>query len=122
MLQHNDKKINTAFRRLRERRQAVGIVSTAETPEQEAKRAEQEMRAASEAGDIAALLKLVRDVSKLPVQDFIDKTCGSLLYTYYTYIKYFHTIPVDIMDLIDGLLYMDAHGYAIKDMYGKKDK
>jgi hypothetical protein len=75
------------------------------------------MQQASLAGDLSAILRLIQKTSKLPVQEFIKKTCGSLLYMYYTYVKQLHVVPVDLDDLIDGLLYLDAYHYAVKDTY-----
>ena len=119
MLWVNDKKINTAFGRLRQRRESVGLISPAETPEQEAERLEREMKAASAAGDISALLRLVTNTSKMTVTDFIQKTCGSLLFVYYTYLDKYRMRPVDVEDLVDGLLYMDAKNYITKEQLSK---
>lgn len=51
--------------------------------------------------------------------DFIQKTCGSLLFVYYTYVNKYHVRPVDMDDLIDGLLYLDAKSYIIKESQSK---
>lgn len=114
MLRVNGKKINTAFRRLRERRAAVGLESTAESPEAEAKRVEQELAAATAAGDISTILRIIANTSSLTNDDYIKKTCGGLLFLYYTYIDRFHQRPVDIIDMIDGTLFLDAKGYILK--------
>ena len=115
MLWLNGKKINTAFGRLRERRVAVGLVSTAaETPEQEARRLEEEISIAIEAVDISSLLNTICSASSLTSEDFIKKTCGALLFMYYTYLDKFHQCPMDVDDLIDGMLYLDAKGYITK--------
>ena len=114
LLRVDDKKINTAFRRLRERRAAVGEISTAETPEQEAARIQQELTAAQAAGDIATIISIIASTSSLTVGDYIKKTCGSILFLYYTYVDRLHQRPVDMTDMIDGLLYLDAKGYSIK--------
>lgn len=114
MLRADGKKIDTAFGRLRQRRIAVGIESTAETPEQEAERVRQAIAAAQAAGDISTIIKLITSSSKLTTRDFIQKTCGSFLFLYYTYVDRFKQIPVDIDDLVDGLLYFDAKSYLIK--------
>ena len=114
MLRVDGKKINAAFRRLRERRTAVGITSTAETPEEEAKRIEQELAAASATGDISTILHIIAQSSSMTTEDFIKRTCGGLLFMYYAYVEKLHTRPVDIDDMIDGLLYLDAKGYATK--------
>lgn len=111
MLRYNGKKINAAFHRLRDRRVAVGIVSTAETPEQEAKRVQQEMSHAAETGDISTMLRLIAQSSTLTPADFIKKTVGNILFLYYSYLKQFHARPVDLIDMVDGLLFMDASNY-----------
>lgn len=122
MLRVDGKKIDAAFRRLRERRVAVGIESTAETPEQEAERIRQAIASAQAAGDISTIIKLITSSSKLTTRDFIQKTCGSLLFLYYTYVDRFKQIPVDINDLIDGLLYLDAKSYMIKQVKDEEAK
>ena len=115
MLWVNDKKINTAFGRLRDRRAAVGKTTTdEETPEQEAARIKQEIEEAQVRGDISTILSLVTSTSSLTTADFIKKTCGGLLFMYYTYVEILHARPVDIEDLIDGMLYLDARGYITK--------
>ena len=114
MLRIDGKKINAAFRRLRERREAVGIGSAAETPEEEAERVKRDIAAAQATGDIATILHIITQSSSLTTEDFIKKTCGGLLFVYYVYLKELHTVPVDIDDLIDGLLFLDAQGYIMK--------
>lgn len=115
MLRVNDKKIDTAFGRLRKRRTAVGLSSTAESTEDETERIRQAIAAAQATGDIATIIKLVTSTSKLTTTDFIQKTCGSLLFLYYTYVDKFKQLPVDIDDMVDGLLYFDAKNYIIKE-------
>ena len=90
------------------------IFSTAETPEQEAKRIEQELAAASASGDISTILRIISSTSGLTAADYIKKTCGGLLFLYYTYVDKLHQRPVDMIDMIDGLLYLDAKGYINK--------
>lgn len=121
MLRVNGKKIDAAFRRLRERRTAVGETSTAESPEQEAKRIEQELVDASARGDISTIIRIITSTSGLTAADYIEKTCGGLLFLYYTYVDKLHQRPVDMMDMIDGLLYLDAKGYINKKAL-QKDK
>ena len=111
MLRTIVKKINAAFRRLRDRRIAAGISSTAETPEQEAERIANEIKSAQMSGDISTVMRLVVSTSQKTTADFIKETCGSLLFLYYTYIDRLHSRPVDIDDLIDGILYLDAKHY-----------
>jgi len=108
------KKIDTAFRRLRERRQAVGLEEATETPEQEQLRIQKDIATAQAAGDIATVLRIITKASRMTSGDFIKKTCGGLLFLYYAYIDKLHTRPVDVEDMIDGLLYLDARTYIIK--------
>ena len=122
MLRHNGKKIDTAFGRLRERRAAVGEISTAETPEQELTRIQQEIAAAQATGDIATIISIIASTSSLTVGDYIKKTCGGILFLYYTYIDKLHSRPVDMNDLVDGLLYLDAKGYILKKATDKGKK
>ena len=120
MLWVDGKKTDTAFGRLRERRKAVGIDSTAETPEEEAKRIEREIATAAATADISTILRIVAQSSSMTAKDFIKKTCGGLFFMYYVYVDKFHQKPVDIDDLVDGLLYLDAKEYIIKQAM-KKD-
>ena len=114
LLRVNDKKINTAFRRLRERRQAVGIGAASETPEQELERIKQELAAAQAAGDISTIVRIITQTSKMTTEDFIKKTCGGLLFLYYMYVEKLHVRPLDMDDMIDGLLFLDAKNYITK--------
>ena len=119
MLWVNDKKIDTAFGRLRKRRLAVGLTDTAETPEQEAKRIESMMATAQATGDISTIISLISNASKRTAADFIKETCGSLLFMYYMYMDKLHGVPVDVDDMIDGLLYLDAKNYIVQDAMDK---
>ena len=114
MLWTDGKKIDAAFGRLRERRIAVGDTSAAESPEAEAKRIEQELATASASGDISTILRIIATTSSLTPTDYIKKTCGSLLFLYYTYMEKLKQRPVDMNDMIDGLSYLDARGYIMK--------
>lgn len=71
-------------------------------------------------GDISTMLQLIVSTSKKTTADFIKETCGSLLFLYYTYVDKMHVRPVDMDDLVDGLLYLDAKNYIIKE--SRKDK
>ena len=50
----------------------------------------------------------------LTPSDFIKKTIGKLLFTYYAYIKYFTLRPRDMEDLVDGLLFIEARNFLEK--------
>lgn len=69
------------------------------------------MKAAAETGNVAAIMRIISLSSTLKPADFIKKSVGSLLFIYYTYIDKFHVRPLDIEDIIDGLLYNDARNY-----------
>ena len=69
------------------------------------------MKAAAETGNITAIMRIISLSSTLKPADFIKKSVGSLLFIYYTYIDKFHVRPLDIEDIIDGLLYNDARNY-----------
>lgn len=112
MLRGNGKKVNSAFSLLNEKRRAVGNTYTEETPEQEAVRIERDMKAASEAGDIGTMLRIICSSSALKPADYIKKTVGELRFMYYLYIDKFHVKPIDITDMVDGLLYIDAKRYT----------
>lgn len=70
-------------------------------------------------GDISTILSLITSTSNLTTADFIKKTCGGLLFMYYSYIENLHVRPVDIDDMIDGMLYLDARGYIEKQRIDK---
>lgn len=72
------------------------------------------MAAAQVVGDISTIIKIIARTSGLTVEDFIKKTCGSLLFMYYAYLKKFQVRPVDMDDMIDGLLFLDAEHYVQK--------
>ena len=74
----------------------------------------QEMVTAQATGDISTILRIITQSSSLTTEDFIKKTGGGLLFIYYIYLRELHTKPVDIEDLIDGLLFLDAQGYITK--------
>lgn len=69
------------------------------------------MRAAQAAGDISTLLSLIATTAELTPADFIKKTVGNVLFVYYIYLKYFRVKPIDLLDLIDGLLFIEAQDY-----------
>ena len=94
----------------------------AETPEAESKRVSEELRQAAASGDIHTIVKVIANTSSLSPTDFIQKTVGSLLYVYYMYVDRFHTLPTDLDDMIDGILYIEAHQYNIEKNRPKDDK
>lgn len=84
------------------------------SPEEEAKRIEQQIRAAQTTGDVATILRLISQTSELTPQDFIKKTLGNLMYIYYLYLSEFHVRPKDLEDMVDGLLFIDARNFLDK--------
>lgn len=65
--------------------------------------------------DVTQILRLIVDATHLSPVEYIQKTLGSLRFLYYTYVKIFGVRPIDLEDMIDGLLYMDADGYIQKE-------
>ena len=53
--------------------------------------------------------------TRLSSSDYIKTTCGSFLYLYYGYCDKFHTRPTDLLDLVDGMIYMMAVNYQRKE-------
>lgn len=78
--------------------------------------------AAQASGDISTIISIIASTSSLTVGDYIKKTCGGILFLYYTYIDRLHSRPVDMNDLVDGLLYLDAKGYILKKATDKGEK
>lgn len=94
----------------------------AESPEAESRRVTEELKNAAASGDIHTIVKVIANTSSLSPTDFIQKTVGSLLYVYYMYVDRFHVIPTDLDDMIDGILFMEAHQYNIEKSRPKDDK
>ena len=109
------KKIDAAFQRLQSKRAAVGNTEAPEeTPEQEAARIQKDMAAASCSGNISALLSLIAETSALKPADYINQTVGNVRFLYYMFVEKFSNRPIDLIDMIDGLLYLDARVYTQK--------
>lgn len=53
-------------------------------------------------------------VSALKPADYIKKTVGSIMFTYYSFVKEFRLRPKDLTELIDGHLYMMSTNYIQK--------
>ena len=79
--------------------------------QKKANQLEREIKAAVATGNIGAVVKLIAETSAQTPTDFIKKTVGSLFFFYYTYIQFFHTRPLDIDDMVDGALYIEARNY-----------
>lgn len=120
MLRTSCKKINAAFGKLRDRRAAVGKApQKVETPEQEAERIKNEIAMAQARGDISTILNLVVSTGQLTDDDYISKSCGVLMYMYYSYVENLHIRPRDLIDMVDGILYLEAKGYVHKRQLNK---
>lgn len=78
---------------------------------------ERTLRAAAAAGDIGTILKTLAQTSELTPRDYIMKSVGTLKFLYYDFVKFFHTRPYDLLDMIDGMLFMDARYYVEKVNY-----
>lgn len=65
--------------------------------------------------DVTQILRLIVDAVHLSPVEYIQKTLGSLRFLYYTYVKMFGVRPLDLEDMIDGILYMDADLYIQKE-------
>lgn len=83
---------------------------------------QENLKAAAASGDIATLLKLMANTSELTAEDYIQKTIGNLLFTYYTYLHYFHLKPVDLEDLVDGLLFIASKQYVEKQTLARSNR
>lgn len=115
MLRYNDKKIDAAFKRLRDKRKAVGLESRRKmTPEEEAENLKRDMQAAAAANDISTVMSLMIQASSQTTDDFVDKILGGIRFMYYSFVDKFHTRPIDLEDLVDGILYTDAYNYIEK--------
>lgn len=115
MLWYNDKKINAAFKRLRDKRKAVGIESHQKiTPEEEAEILKRDMQAAAAANDISTVMSLMLRASSMTTEDYVDRLLGGVRFMYYSFVNKFHVRPIDLIDLVDGSLYMDAYNYIEK--------
>lgn len=69
------------------------------------------MKTAAETGNISALLSLITQASALSPADYIKKTVGNLMFIYYNFLDNYKQRPMDIDDLVDGLLYIGARNY-----------
>ena len=69
------------------------------------------MRTAAATGNISALLSLITQTSALSPADYIKKTVGNLMFIYYNFLDNYKQRPMDIDDLVDGILYIGARNY-----------
>lgn len=80
------------------------------------------MQLAAANGDISTIISLISMSSVLTPADYIKKTVGSILFMYYTYVDKFRCHPLDLDDLIDGLLFQDAKNYITKQAMAKSEQ
>lgn len=115
MLWYTAKKINAAFGRLRERREAVGDTGgTQISPEEEAKQLERDIASAEATGDLLTIVSLLAKTAQLTVEDYVKKTIGNVMFLYYAHLDTYHVAPRDLDDLVDGMLFMQAKQYIRK--------
>lgn len=72
------------------------------------------MALASAAGDIGTIISLITQASSLPVEDYIATILGGTRFMYYSFLNRFHVRPLDMEDMVDGMLFMDAYRYIEK--------
>lgn len=72
----------------------------------------QQVASAAAAGDISSLLNALVGSSTLSTDDYVEKTIGFLLNLYYMYMDALHVRPKDLIDLVDGILYLECKQYA----------
>jgi len=53
-------------------------------------------------------LRLAMTVNKKTPSQIVEDTVGSVMYVYYLYVENLHTRPIDIDDMVDGILYLSA--------------
>jgi hypothetical protein len=64
--------------------------------------------------DISSIIRLIARANILSPAEYIKRTIGTLMFTYYTYVDNLHSHPKDLDELIDGLLYLDAKAFSQK--------
>lgn len=84
------------------------------TPEEEAEILKRDMQAAAAANDISTVMSLMLRASSMTTDDYIDRLLGGIRFMYYSFVDKFHVRPIDLIDLVDGSLYMDAYNYIEK--------
>ena len=113
------KKLDTAFQYLRDAYDRVGTNGTepaigGESLKDTAADVQSQVKMAAAAGDLQGLIKMLMRTTKLSYSDYVQATVGPMLHLYYQYCDKFHTRPVDLIDLMDGILYMACQGYKMQ--------
>lgn len=75
---------------------------------------EAQIRQAQSTGDIATLIRLMANTVSLTPADYIKKTLGTIMFLYYQYTKFFRLRPIDLEDMVDGLLYISTSNFIEK--------
>lgn len=75
---------------------------------------EEQVRQAQATGDIATLIRLMAQTASITPADYIKKTLGTIMFLYYQYTKFFRLRPIDLEDMVDGLLYISTSNFIEK--------
>lgn len=75
---------------------------------------EDQIRQAQATGDIATLIRLMAQTASITPADYIKKTLGTIMFLYYQYTKFFRLRPMDLEDMVDGLLYISTSNFIEK--------
>lgn len=75
---------------------------------------EERVRQAQATGDIATLIRLMAQTASITPADYIKKTLGTIMFLYYQYTKFFRLRPMDLEDMVDGLLYISTSNFIEK--------
>lgn len=73
-----------------------------------------QVKQAQATGDIGTLLRLMAQTASITPADYIKKTLGTIMFLYYQYARYFRLRPVDLEDMVDGLLYISTSNFLEK--------
>lgn len=63
-------------------------------------------------GDIRSALSAMLSGASLSEEDFVKRTIGNFRFLYYLFMDKLHDRPRDLIDLVDGLLYLDSVAYV----------
>lgn len=57
-------------------------------------------------------MRLLTQSSSMTVDDYIEKSLGNLRSQYYLYLDAYHQKPYDLIDMVDGILFLDCKQYV----------
>ncbi len=77
---------------------------------------------AASTGNIAAIINEIVDAGALTEDDYIEKSIGNLRFFYYTYLDAFHQKPRDLIDLVDGMLFIECKAYVQQREMDKQER